>query len=101
MMFRKIFVLLLFLLAWFKPLSSVADAGPPLITDDPKVVGDKNWEINLAFVPVLGHTDKSLEAPLADINYGVGDRIQLKLEFPWEREWKDGNTLKSGFTNSI
>jgi hypothetical protein len=43
----------------------------------------------------------SLEAPLLDINYGVGERIQLKFELPWLilNEGEDGT--KSGLGNSL
>lgn len=57
-----------------------AQAGPPMVTDDPGTPGDGHYEINIAAVSE-GHV---YELPLIDFNYGVGDRVQLKLETPYE-----------------
>ncbi len=61
----------------------LAQGGPPLITDDPGTPGDGNWEINIAFTAEKRKTVRSYENPILDINYGLGDRIQLKYEVPW------------------
>src|SRR5678815_4760694 len=45
--------------------------------------------------------EQRLEAPLLDMNYGVGDRIQLKFEMPWV--WlgnREDDTLTSGAGNA-
>jgi len=61
----------------------LAQGGPPLITDDPGTPGDGKWEINVAFEAEKRGTQRSYAIPLLDINYGLGDRIQLKYEkFP-------------------
>ena len=64
------------------PSPAHAQGGPPLETDDPGTPGDGRWEINLA--ATLEHTAGGTlyEAPLGDANYGLGERIQLKLELP-------------------
>lgn len=64
-------------------IDALAQAGPPLITDDPGTPGDGHWEINLAWTTERSADAHKDEAPLADINYGVGDRVQLKFEMPW------------------
>jgi hypothetical protein len=64
------------------PASARAQAGPPLITDDPGTPGDGKWEINVAFTTERSHDRTVFEAPLLDINYGVGERTQLKYEVP-------------------
>jgi hypothetical protein len=74
--------------------------GPPMITDDPGTPGDGHWEINVA-----GLTDhipgaNTIQAPLIDLNYGVGARIQLKYEVPWIIENEDGDS-RSGLGNSL
>lgn len=56
-----------------------AFAGPPLETDDPDTPGPKRWEINFAS-PFATRDDAWLFQPLLDINYGVGERVQLKLK---------------------
>jgi hypothetical protein len=54
-------------------------AGPPLETDDPDTPGPRRWEINLSS-PFAIRDDARLFQPLLDINYGVGERVQLKLK---------------------
>src|SRR5881296_2238700 len=53
-----------------------AQGGPPLITDDPDTPGPGYWEINLSAITEKSHRERRVEGPLADINYGVGHRIQ-------------------------
>lgn len=60
-----------------------AQGGPPMLTDDPGTPGNGNWELNVAFTAEAQHGARAFEAPLLDLNYGVGDRIQLKVEGPW------------------
>jgi hypothetical protein len=57
-----------------------AQGGPPLLTDDPGTPGNRNWEINIASMPVFSHQSNEIQSPLFDINYGLGDRIQLKYQ---------------------
>ncbi len=54
--------------------------GPPMITDDPGTPGPGKWEINLAIAFEHRPGETSFDAPGIDINYGVGDRIQLTLQ---------------------
>ena len=63
--------------------AAVAQGGPPLITDDPGTPGDGNWEVNLAVEYERSRRERLLEAPLLDVNYGLGERLQLKAEVPW------------------
>ena len=65
------------------PARTFGQGGPPLITDDPDTPGPGYWEINLATVVERSSSERRIEQPLADINYGVGRRIQLKFEIPW------------------
>lgn len=60
-----------------------ADGGPPMLTDDPGTPGDGRWEINIAWTAQRSTRERYDEAPLVDVNYGVGDRLQLKFEMPW------------------
>ena len=75
-------------------------AGPPLITDDPDTPGPNHWEINLAATMEKFDSDWGWELPLVDINYGLGERIQLKFEIPWNLVDENGQELKSGLGNS-
>src|SRR3954464_8962280 len=75
---------LLFVACGITPLLELtpaqAQGGPPLLTADPGTPGNRHWEVNLAVT--VEHTPGAslYEAPLVDANYGLGERIQLKLE---------------------
>jgi hypothetical protein len=92
----------LFISAFLVLLTAVpAFAGPPLLTDDPDTPGDKNWEINVAFTLDKRPTESTYETPLIDLNYGVGENIQLKYEVPWLVLHEQGDGTKSGLGNSL
>ena len=65
------------------PRALIAQAGPPLLTDDPETPGNNKWEINIAAIILQRRTERLWSIPLLDINYGLGERIQLKAEIPW------------------
>ncbi len=78
----------------------LAQGGPPLRTDDPGTPGDGVWEVNVA-VTVERLSDATLwEAPLVDVNHGVGERIQLKVEFPWLILDEEDRDARSGLGNT-
>jgi hypothetical protein len=54
--------------------------GPPMITDDPGTPGPGKWEINLAIAFEHQFGETSLELPEIDLNYGLGQHIQLTLQ---------------------
>ena len=54
--------------------------GPPMITDDPGTPGPGKWEINLAVTFEHRPSETSWDLPAIDLNYGVGERIQLTLQ---------------------
>jgi hypothetical protein len=62
-----------------------AQGGPPYYTNDPGTPGNLNWEINLGYMPFF-YSDQSVShIPDIDINFGIGDRIQLTYENAWLR----------------
>jgi hypothetical protein len=66
---------------WLLALGNACgQGGPPMITDDPGTPGDGKFEINLAIAFEHRPGETSFDAPAIDINYGVGDRIQLTLQ---------------------
>jgi hypothetical protein len=73
----------LILLAVLSAGSAWASGGPPMITDDPGTPGDGHWEINAAGLCSHAVGATAYQLPLVDVNYGVGDRLQLKFEIPW------------------
>jgi hypothetical protein len=78
-----------------------AQGGPPLLTDDPGTPGNKNWEINIASTHFRSPGEREIEAPLLDINYGLGDRIQLKYEVPYLFDSDQGAPYLSALGNSL
>jgi len=51
-----------------------------MITDDPGTPGAGKWEINLAVAFEHRSGETLFDAPAIDLNYGVGDRVQLTLQ---------------------
>jgi hypothetical protein len=51
-----------------------------MITDDPGTPGNKKWEINLAVTFEHRPNETSFNSPGIDLNYGVGEHIQLTLQ---------------------
>jgi hypothetical protein len=59
-----------------------AQGGPPFRTDDPETPGNKHLEINFGFIGARNPAGGAYQVPDFDLNYGLGDRIQLKYELP-------------------
>jgi hypothetical protein len=59
-----------------------AQAGPPFRTDDPETPGNGHWEINYGWMGDRNPSQGNYSVPDFDMNYGLGDRIQLKYELP-------------------
>jgi len=51
-----------------------------MITDDPGTPGNRKWEINLAVTFEHRPNETSFDVPGIDLNYGVGENIQLTLQ---------------------
>lgn len=81
-------------------LVAIAQAGPPLITDDPDTPERGHWEINVATTAEKRDAEWALETPLLDLNYGFRDNIQLKFEVPYLIEDEEGGHSRSGFGDS-
>lgn len=75
---RLSLVILLLTLA----LGTRAQGGPPMVTDDPDTPGDGKWEVNVGAIGARSQGQWLLAAPDLDMNYGWGDRLQLKLDAP-------------------
>lgn len=71
-----------------------------MITDDPGTPGDRHWEINTAFTTERRSGEHTYEMPLLDLNYGIGDRLQLKYDASWLRISNDTGR-HDGFSNSL
>ncbi|MGH8246051.1 MAG: hypothetical protein ACREUU_06440, partial [Gammaproteobacteria bacterium] len=80
---------------------ALAQGGPPLLTDDPETPGSRRWEINIAYTLEQARREREFQSPLLDLNYGLGDRIQLKFELPWAIVSRDDNPRRNGLGNSL
>ena len=69
---------------------SPAQAGPPLITNDPDTPGPGTWEINLAATGAANSDQWALDSPDLDINRAVGDRLQLSVHASWAHAREQG-----------
>lgn len=74
------------------PVTSLAQGGPPLRTDDPATPGAGIFELNVATAFEKDGSETAYEAPLLDLNYGLGETMQLKVEllYLWLHERGDG-----------
>lgn len=77
-----------------------AQAGPPLLTSDAGTPGDGHWEINVGFSLEQPLAQTKVAAPILDLNYGLGEYIQLKYEVPWIFANPDGSAAQNGIGNS-
>ena len=59
---------------------ALGQGGPPMITDDPGTPGSRKWENNFAIAFEHRPDETACDAPALDLNYGVGDHIQLTLQ---------------------
>jgi hypothetical protein len=91
-------MLLLGLFVIVKP--AFAQGGPPFYTNDPGTPGDLNWEINLGYMPFFYSNQSVSHTPDVDINFGVGDRIQLTYENAWLRVQQPSSATKFGLGQS-
>jgi hypothetical protein len=81
-------------------ISVFAQGGPPYYTNDPGTPGNHNWEINFGYMPFF-YSDRSVShTPDVDINFGVGDRIQLTYENAWLRVQNPSSKTEYGLGQS-
>jgi hypothetical protein len=91
----------IYLLAVFLhvPGAAQAQAGPPFLTNDPGTPGNANWEVNLASTQTIVRGVSSYQVPQIDLNFGLGDRIQLTYEIPYVLQTSSGRPVRSGWGN--
>ena len=78
------------------PGVALAQGGPPMVTDDPGTPGNRRWEINIAGLLAATPDQNLLLFPYFDINYGLGERLQLKVETGWAVAREGGPSIHSG-----
>lgn len=77
-----------------------AQGGPPMITDDTETVPRGHFEINTAFTIERGADGRLFGTPLLDINYGLSEHFQLKVEIPWLVLHGNGQRSVNGLGNT-
>ena len=90
-----IFVLVL----WAVP--AAAQGGPPLLTTDPDPPGAQNLEVNIGVMPVLRRDTHNVQTPQFDINYGIGENVQLTYEVPFVWQSAAGQPNATGWSNGF
>jgi hypothetical protein len=98
---RKTTVLLICVIAALLHLPGVvrAQGGPPFLTNDPGTPGNANWEINLSSMQTIARGVSSYQLPQIDLNFGLGDRIQLTYEIPYVLQSSSNRPVQSGWSN--
>ena len=81
------------------PAIVCAQAGPPFLTNDPGTPGAANWEINIGSMQTVTRTGANYQVPQLDLNFGIGDTIQLTYEIPFVLETAAGRPTQSGWGN--
>ncbi len=71
-----------------------------MLTNDTDTPGNGNWEVNLGAMPVLHQHENSFEVPQIDVNFGLGDRVQLTYEIPYVLQNESGQPYQTGWSNA-
>ena len=75
-------------------------AGPPILTNDTGTPGPGKWETNLGFTVEKRRDTTLYNTPALDLNYGIGDRIQLNYSVSWIVMHTSDEGTKNGLGNS-
>ncbi|MGH9819741.1 MAG: hypothetical protein ACRD43_06185 [Pyrinomonadaceae bacterium] len=70
-----------------------------MITDDTETIPAGHWEINSAFTVERATDGRLFGTPLLDINYGLSEHYQLKVEIPWLVLHQNGQSGVNGLGN--
>jgi hypothetical protein len=81
------------------PGAAQPQAGPPFLSNDPGTPGTANWEINLGSMQTIARGMSSYQVPQIDLNFGLGDRIQLTYEIPYVLQTSSGRPVQRGWSN--
>jgi hypothetical protein len=70
--------------------------------DDSGTPGSGAWEINIACTEERNRQERLRSFPHVDLNYGLGDHIQLKYETGWLiTNAPEGGDVKNGLDDSL
>jgi hypothetical protein len=77
-----------------------AQGAPPMNTNDPDTPGNGHWELNLPAAHTRTAAGKETEFPVFDLNYGIGETVQVSYAVSWLTANPAGGPRESGWTNS-
>jgi hypothetical protein len=96
----RLFALAALAVLCLMPLASHAQAGPPYLSNDPGTPGNGIWEINLAVTPSITRTGSNYQLPQIDLNFGLGERIQLTYQVPYVLSTASATHTQDGWGNA-
>ncbi|MDE2235998.1 MAG: hypothetical protein KGL13_02975 [Gammaproteobacteria bacterium] len=92
---RLIGGLLIFAALSFATLTG-AQAGPPLLTDDPEPIPYRHSEFYMFSTLNTGDTGKTIQAPAAEINYGFAPDFMVHMVVPYAFFYPDAGPTGRG-----
>jgi hypothetical protein len=78
-----------------------AQGGPPFLTNDPGTPGNANWELNVGAMATHTAAGTSSQLPQLDVNFGLGERIQLTYEADYAVQSSSGGSTVGGYGNAL
>jgi hypothetical protein len=97
----RLMAILAVLAALLHTLPARAQGGPPFFTTDPGTPGNGNWEINVGTMATRTADTTAYQLPQLDVNYGLGDRIQLSAQVPYVLQTSSGAPQQAGWGNAL
>jgi len=83
------------------PRGAAAQGGPPYLTNDPGTPGHAAWEINVGLAPSVAQGQVLYQIPQLDVNFGLGERLQLSVQIPYTVRTAPGAPAQAGWSNAL
>ena len=83
------------------PRGAAAQGGPPYLTNDPGTPGSADWEINVGLAPSVAPDQTLYQIPQLDVNFGVGERLQLSVQIPYIVRAAPAEPAQAGWSNAL
>lgn len=77
-----------------------AQGGPPMLTDDPGTPGANKWELNEGWTTLRTPGSTLTGLPELDLNYGIGDRIEVTYFVNYDDLSTSGENSRWGLSDS-
>jgi hypothetical protein len=71
-----------------------------MLTDDPGTPGNNKWEINVGWTADRSNGSSEFGAPELDLNYGMGDRVELTYLATYLDDREVGDATRWGISDS-